>query len=86
MILPWTWYLPAMRGSPEAIEAYEEKDFKTMRRLAVKFWDVNHQRWCVFPDNFKEELYLKGVLQDATPPPAPKPPIPLLKPQQGELF
>ena len=86
MILPWTWYLPAMRGGPEAIEAYEEKDFKTLRRLGIKFYDVHHKKWCLFPDGFKEELYLKGVLQEHVPPEAPKPKPPLLKPQQGELF
>ena len=72
-----------MRNAPEAIEAYEEKQFRRLREMGVKFWDVNHKRWCLFPDGFREELYLQGILQDATPPPKP---LPLLVPIQGELF
>jgi hypothetical protein len=83
MNLPWTWYLPGMKGGPEALEAYQEKDFAALRNLGVKFYDVTHRRWCLFPDGFKEELYRQGVLQEYVPKPKP---LPLLKPQQGELF
>jgi hypothetical protein len=61
-----------MREMSRYQEMYQDKDFRGLRYAGVKFWDVHHERWCLFPDRFKEELYQQGVLQEWLPPP-PKP-------------
>ena len=83
MNLPWTWYAPDMRRMSTYVEMYQDKDFRALRHAGVKFWDVHNQKWCLFPDSFREELYDQGVLQEWLPPRMPPPPKPLT---QGSLF
>ncbi len=83
MPLGWTLYFPDMRQAPQFEDLYQEKKFRVLRVMGVKFWDPRNHKWCMFPDSFREDRFKAGVLQDWVPPAKRLPEKP---PEQQSLF
>jgi hypothetical protein len=82
MIFKQTVWYPRQRDTLQVSDCFNRQDWRGLRLLGAKFWDAHHQRWCLFPDDFSQEKYDQGILQEhvMTEPIIHKTPV------QGGLF